>query len=214
MKMKLFRFLVVAMLLAGTAVLLRARNTGESLPAHQPLAEFPMQAGPWRGQDVPLQPEVRAILGDGDFLMRYYRAPDQPWVDFFLAYFPTQRTGSTIHSPQNCLPGAGWSPVNFARIPLPMAGPGEPKVNRYVISKGMDRQLVIYWYQSNGRVVASEYWAKIFLVADSLRRNRSDGALLRVVTPIYGGESEASAEQRAMSFIGEIYPQLDLFVPR
>ncbi len=214
MKSNLIRFVVVAVLLAGTAVLLRARDRGETLPLRQPLAEFPMQAGPWRGEDIPLQPEIKAILGDGDFMVRFYRAPEQPYIDFFLAYFPTQRTGSTIHSPQNCLPGAGWSPVNFSRIPLPFAGPGEHKVNRYVISKGLDRQLVLYWYQSNGRVVASEYWAKIFLVTDSIRRNRSDGALLRVVTPIARGESEASAEQRAMSFVGEIYPQLDRFIPR
>ena len=214
MKMKLIRFLVVVILLAGTGVFLRARDRGEALPAHQPLAEFPKEAGAWRGEDVPLQPEVKEILGDGDFLVRFYRAPEQPYIDFFLAYFPTQRTGSTIHSPQNCLPGAGWSPLNFTRITLPFAGPGEQKVNRYVISKGLDRQLVLYWYQSNGRVVASEYWAKIFLVADSIHRNRSDGALLRVVTPIARGESEASAEQRALNFVSEIYPQLDRFIPR
>lgn len=214
MKTNVLRFVVVAVLLAGTAVLLRARDRGESLPAHQPLAEFPKDTGVWRGEDVPLQPEVRQILGDGDFMVRFYRAPEQPYIDFFLAYFPTQRTGSTIHSPQNCLPGAGWAPVNFSRIALPFASAGEQQVNRYVISKGLDRQLALYWYQSNGRIVASEYWAKIYLVADSIRRNRSDGALLRVVTPIARGETEASAEQRALSFVGEIYPHLDRFIPR
>jgi EpsI family protein len=208
------RFLAVAVLLIGTAVFLRARDSGESLPQHQSLAEFPAQVGAWRGEDFAMQPEVREILGDGDFLLRIYSAPERPYIDFFLAYFPTQRTGSTIHSPQNCLPGAGWSPVSFGRIPLPFAGPGESKINRYVISKGLDRQLVLYWYQSNGRIVASEYWAKIYLVTDSVRRNRSDGALLRVVTPITRGESEASAEQRALGFVGEIYPQLDRFIPR
>lgn len=210
---KLIRFLVAAGLLAGTAAFLRARDRGETLPDHRPLAEFPMQVGPWSGETVTLQPEVKEILGEGDFLVRFYRAPQQPYIDFFMAYFPTQRTGSTIHSPQNCLPGAGWSPVNFARIPLPFGARGQ-NVNRYVISKGMDRQLVLYWYQSNGRIVASEYWAKIFLVADSIRRNRSDGALLRVVTPIARGESEASAEERAKNFVAAIFPQLDRFVPQ
>ena len=214
MNMRLIRFLVVVVLLAGTGVLLRARNRGESLPTLQPLAEVPKQAGEWRGEDVPLEPGVKEILGDGDFLLRFYRAPEQPYIDFFLAYFPTQRTGSTIHSPQNCLPGAGWLPLNSSRIDLPFAGPGGHKVNRYVIAKGMDRQLVLYWYQSNGRIVASEYWAKIYLVADSIRRHRSDGALLRVVTPIARDEGEASAEQRAMRFVAEIYPQLDRFIPR
>lgn len=212
--MNLLRFLVVVTLLTATAIFLRARDTGEVLPAHQPVAEFPKELAAWRGEDFPLQPDVKQILGDGDFLLRIYRAPGQPYVDFFLAYFSTQRTGSSIHSPQNCLPGAGWSPVDFARVPLPVAGAREFTVNRYVISKGLDRQLVLYWYQSNGRVVANEYWAKVFLVADSIRRNRSDGALLRVVTPISRDESIEGAEQRALSFAREVYPHLDRFVPR
>ncbi|MBI1749162.1 MAG: EpsI family protein [Acidobacteria bacterium] len=212
--MKPLRFAVVVVLLVGAGVFLRARDRGETLPSRTALAEFPKEAGAWHSEDVPLGPEVKEVLGDGDFLLRIYRSPGQPFVDFFLAYFPTQRTGSTIHSPQNCLPGAGWSPVDFARISLPFASGGKVTVNRYVISKGLDRQLVLYWYQSNGRVVASEYWAKIFLVTDSIRRNRSDGALLRVVTPIARGESAESAEQRALGFAREIFPQLDRFVPR
>lgn len=210
--MKMIRFAVVVILLAGTAVLLRARDRGETLPPHQALQEFPKQIGAWLGEDVPLQPDVRQILGDGDFLVRFYRAPGLPYVDFFLAYFPTQRTGSTIHSPQNCLPGSGWIPAGLKRIEL-TAGENA-RVNRYIIAKGLDRQLVLYWYQSNGRIVASEYWAKFYLVADSIRRNRSDGALVRVVTPVARGESIESAEQRALGFARQALPQLDRFVPR
>jgi EpsI family protein len=133
-------------------------------------------------------------------------------VDFFLAYFPTQRTGSTIHSPQNCLPGSGWIPADLKRIALP--GSEKALVNRYIIAKGLDRQLVLYWYQSNGRIVASEYWAKFFLVADSVRRNRSDGALVRIVTPVARDESVETAERRALDFARQALPQLDRFVPR
>jgi EpsI family protein len=211
--MKMFRFAVVALLLAGTAVLLRARDRGEILPPHLTVKEFPIEIGAWLGQDVPLQPEVKQILGDGDFLVRFYRAPELPYIDFFLAYFPTQRTGSTIHSPQNCLPGSGWIPADLKRIELTNGGK-DALVNRYIIAKGLDRQLVLYWYQSNGRIVASEYWAKFFLVADSIRRNRSDGALVRVVTPVARDESIESAEQRALDFARLALPQLDRFVPR
>jgi EpsI family protein len=211
--MKMIRFAVVVVLLAGTAVLLRARDRGEILPPHLAVQEFPKEIGAWFGQDVPLQPEVRQILGDGDFLVRFYRAPGQPYIDFFLAYFPTQRTGSTIHSPQNCLPGSGWIPAGLKRIELTNRGKAA-LVNRYIIAKGLDRQLVLYWYQSNGRIVASEYWAKFFLVADSIRRNRSDGALVRVVTPVASDESIESAEQRALDFARQALPQLDRFVPR
>jgi len=211
--MKMIRFAVVALLLAGTAVLLRARDRGEILPPHLAVQEFPKEIGAWFGQDVPLQPEVKQILGDGDFLVRFYRAPGLPYIDFFLAYFATQRTGSTIHSPQNCLPGSGWIPADLKRIEL-TSGNESGVVNRYIIAKGLDRQLVLYWYQSNGRIVASEYWAKFFLVADSIRRNRSDGALVRVVTPVARDESIESAEQRALDFARQALPQLDRFVPR
>jgi EpsI family protein len=211
--MNMVRFVTAVALLAGTAVFLHARDRGETLPPHQPVKMFPVQVGDWFGQDVPLQPEVKEILGDGDFLVRLYRNPKQDYIDFFLAYFPTQRTGSTIHSPQNCLPGSGWIPTELKRIPLMANGEGG-LANRYIISKGLDRELVLYWYQSNGRIVASEYWAKIYLVADSIRRSRSDGALVRIVTPILPEESVESAERRALGFARQTLPNLDKIVPR
>src|SRR5437764_9538068 len=118
-----------------------------------------------------------------------------------MAYFPTQRTGSTIHSPQNCLPGSGWVPVEFSRVEVPLRGSDNIRVNRYVIGKGLDRMLVIYWYQAHGRVVASEYWAKFYLVEDAIRMNRSDGALVRLMTPIGQNESAASAQQRGVGSV-------------
>jgi EpsI family protein len=207
------RFLVVVALLCGTALLLGARDRAELVPPRRPLSAFPKDIGEWRGEDVAIDEQVKEVLGDGEFLLRFYRAPGQPYIDFFLAYFPTQRTGSTIHSPQNCLPGSGWLPVDFRHIEI-VHGGKKAVVNRYVIAKGLDRQLVIYWYQSNGRIVASEYWAKFFLVADSIRRNRSDGALVRVVTPVARHEDLDSAEKRAVGFALELLPQLDGFVPR
>jgi len=210
----LLRLAVVVAMLGGAGLFLRARDRGEALPPRQELAGFPRQVAGWSGEDIPLDPDIRKILGDGEFLLRIYRSGVQPYVDLFVAYFPTQRTGSTIHSPQNCLPGSGWAPVDFARIQLPQGADRQTTVNRYVISKGLEQQLVLYWYQSNGRVVASEYWAKIFLVTDSIRRNRSDGALVRIVTPIARGESITDAEKRAVGFAGAATPLLDPFVPR
>jgi EpsI family protein len=154
------------------------------------------------------------VLGDGEFVQRSYQTGAQSWFDLFVAYFPTQRTGSTIHSPQNCLPGSGWTPVEFNRIPLQRPGGGSISVNRYVIAKGLDRRLVLYWYQSHGRAVASEYAAKFYLVADSIRLNRSDGALVRIVTPIKLGETESSAESRAVAFTQSFLPLLDSYIPR
>jgi EpsI family protein len=207
------RFLCITIVLLGAAIFLSARSRPENLPPRQPLSAFPLVIDDWRGRNVTIAPDVLSILGDGEFLERFYSSR-QGWIDFFVAYFPTQRTGSTIHSPQNCLPGAGWTPIEFKKVSL--TGPdGNPMtINRYIIAKGLDRELVLYWYQSHGRVVASEYSAKLLLVADSIRMNRSDGALVRIVTPIPQGQSAESVDKIAMEFLQHVTPQLDSYIPR
>ena len=209
------RFLIVALMLAGTAIFLHSRGMDEALPPRQRLDTFPSRVGEWKGRDLTIAPEIAEVLGRGEFLSRFYRrTASEPYVDLFLAYFPSQRTGDTIHSPQNCLPGAGWSPVEFSRIQLPRPGGGNITVNQYVIAKGMDRQVVIYWYQAHGRIVASEYWAKFYLVADAIRMNRTDGALVRFVTPVDRQESNESSRNRAIEFAGRVLPFLDGYIPR
>ncbi len=209
------RFLSALLLLASAAVFLQARRRPEILPPRQDLASFPMRSGDWIGRNTPLPPGVLDVLGPGEFLTRIYlRGPGEPYIDFFVAYFPRQRTGNTIHSPQNCLPGAGWTPIESGRLQLARPGDNPISVNRYVLAKGADRLLVFYWYQAHGRVVASEYWAKYYLVADAIRSNRTDGALLRIVTPLARGEDAASSQRRAVEFTQLILPALDSYIPR
>jgi EpsI family protein len=209
-----WRFATIALMLAATAIFLRTRNRTENLPDRQPIASFPVQLGNWSGTDVEIPQNVHDVLGAGDFLLRVYHDPliDQPPVDLFLAYFPSQRTGDTIHSPKNCLPGAGWSPVESSRITLSSSGHDFP-ANRYVIAKGPDRELVIYWYWAHNRGLASEYWAKLYLVADAIRLNRSDGSLVRVTTPLARGETTLAAEQRLVAFAENVVPLLNQYVP-
>lgn len=201
-------------LLTLTAVFLHARNKPEVLPPYQLLQSFPIVIGGNFGQDLPLTSEELEVLGDGEFMHRIYRSQAAPPVDFFVAFFPTQRTGSTIHSPQNCLPGAGWAPIQSGRISMPGLNGSTMSVNRYLIAKGLDRQLVLYWYQSHGRIVASEYWSKFYLVADSIRMHRSDGALVRVITPLMRGESEDTALARTEAFAQQALPYLNSYIPR
>jgi EpsI family protein len=206
---------MVAALLAGTALFLRSRGQAENIPPAEPPASFPRQVGNWQGIEVPIPPWALDVLGAGEFIERNYgRDPHEPSIDFFLAYFPSQRMGSTMHSPQNCLPGSGWMPIEFARVDLTRPGAGSIRINHYVLAKGLDRVLVLYWYQAHGRVVASEYWAKFYLVADAIRMNRSDGAMVRVMTPIVQNESLTSAEQRATAFVQDVLPLLDRYIPR
>jgi len=208
------RFLPVVLLLAATAALLRAGNANEIIPPHGDLASFPAAIESWRGMDVPMSAETLAVLGAGQFLVRdYRRSPVEPYVNLYIAYFPSQRTGDTIHSPQNCLPGAGWTPVKSGRLSVQRNDGAAISINRFIISRGLNRQLVLYWYQAHGRVTPSEYWAKIFLVTDSIRMHRTDGALVRVVTPI-GNGTEESAEARALEFTHQLLPLLDSYIPR
>jgi EpsI family protein len=210
------RFILAAALVASAAIFLQARGRNEVFPPRLPLQSFPTQLSAWTGTDIALQKDVLEVLGPGDFLLRIYQDPaeKQPFVNLFIAYFPSQRTGDTIHSPKHCLPGSGWLPVESSRVTLSLPGHSPFPANRYVIAKGDSRQLVLYWYWAHDRGVASEYWAKFYLVADSMRMNRSDGALVRITTPLYFGETAEAAEQRLLPFAGDVSPLLDNYIPR
>jgi EpsI family protein len=208
------RFLIVSSMLIGTELLLKARSEREQLPASSSISSFPLQVGEWSGREIPIDDSIRQVLGAGDFAEHVYSRPAQPPVDLFLAYFPTQRTGSTIHSPKNCLPGSGWSPLESGRMSLTIPSQGTVVVNRYLIARGGDRQLVLYWYQSHGRVIASEYWAKLYLVNDAIHLNRTDGALVRILTPTSSYETVEDAQRRAATFAQQVFPLLNRYIPR
>jgi EpsI family protein len=209
------RFAFAALLIAGAAIFLQARARSEVFPPRLPLKQFPAQLGGWTGTDVAIDKDVLEILGPGDFLVRIYQNQQKtPYIDLFIAYFRSQRAGDTIHSPQHCLPGSGWEPIENQRITLSMPGHQSFPANRYLIAKGDSRQLVVYWFWAHNRGVASEYWAKFYLVADSIKMNRSDGALVRITTPMVPGETVDAAQQRILPFAGEVMPLLDSYIPR
>ena len=209
------RFVLAVLLIAAAAAFLQLHARDEIFAPRVPLSAFPRQLGPWSGNDVSLPEDVLEVLGPGDFLLRTYRNQEKPgvMVDLFLAYFRSQRTGETIHSPQNCLPGAGWTPVESRRITLTAPGHAPFPVNRYVVAKGEFRQLVLYWYWAHDRGVASEYSAKFYLVVDSIRMHRSDGALVRLTTPMFPGETASAAEQRTIPFAAGVVPLLRSYIP-
>jgi EpsI family protein len=209
------RFILATLLIAGAAILLQARARSEVFPPRLPLKQFPAQLGGWSGTDVAIDKDVLEILGAGDFLVRIYQNQQKtPYIDLFIAYFRSQRAGDTIHSPQHCLPGAGWAPIENQRITLTMPGREPFPANRYLIAKGDSRELVLYWFWAHNRGVASEYWAKFYLVADSIKMNRSDGALVRITTPMYPGETADAAQQRILPFARDLTLLLDNYIPR
>jgi EpsI family protein len=210
--------IVVVLLLASAGVIAKASRI-ENVPPREPFSRFPFQIGSWRGADnEPLSAEVLKVLGADDYLSRYYYA-ERAVVGFFVGYYESQRQGDSMHSPLNCLPGAGWQPLDKSYLPIQVASASgvqsEITVNRYVIEKGLDQQVVLYWYQSHGRVIANEYRSKIFMVYDAARLNRSDASLVRVTSPKLGSDAGGlqQAEARAIEFVKQVFPMMERFLP-
>ena len=203
-------FITVGTLVAGI-VLLHGVSHGEPVPLRQPLRQLPMAMDGWLGQDESLEARTVTALGVSDYVNRVYMSSGGQPVDLYVGYYQSQRTGETIHSPKNCLPGAGWEPVRAGRLTIPMAAAPAVVVNEYLVEKGPAQYLVLYWYQSHGRVIASEYSGKAFLVFDAITRNRTDAALVRVLTSTRNGEDQARTH--VVGFVQELYPRLNTFIP-
>ena len=208
-------FGIVAAIMLVTAITLQARSSTEIIPPHPPLASLPRQIDDWKGSDESVSPDDLKILGNPEYLLRTYEVPtqDQPWFNLYIVYFPSQRAGDTIHSPEHCLPGAGWIPTLREVIRLPRLDGSYIPVNRYVVSKSSERQLVLYWFQAHGRVVSSEWRSKYYLISDSIHMHRSDGGMVRLMTPMLEGESPEAAQARMMKLASQIIPLLDSYIP-
>jgi EpsI family protein len=198
-------FLVVAAFYSAHA------GSAESVVAREPLSTLPLSLGEWHGQEAsPLADDVLAQLGVDDYVNRqYFRAGSVP-VGVYVGYYASQRQGDTIHSPQNCLPGAGWRPVETGMADLQTNG-GRVRVNQFVIQKGLDRQVVLYWYQGRGRVVANEYQNKALLMLDAARLHRTNGGLVRMIAPVSNSVDEA--KQTVSNFAVLVFPYLDRHLP-
>ena len=219
MKNVMVRAAVLCLMLGATTVLLANARRTETPVARTSFDSFPMTLAGWRATvDPPLEPEILKVLGVDDYLSRIYYTPSgTAAVGLYMGYYGSQRQGDTIHSPLNCLPGAGWEPVSEGELAIANAdGAGRDIiVNRYIVQKGLERQLVLYWYQSHGRVVANEYWSRAFLINDAIRLNRTDGSMVRVIAPIAvnADDNGAAAQRLAEDFVRVLFPQLPTFLP-
>jgi EpsI family protein len=199
-------------LLAGSGFLAVASQT-ETTVIREGFDGFPLQIGEWKGRDIPIDKDVLDVLRVDDYLSRGY-ASNAGVIGLYVGFYQTQRQGSAIHSPLNCLPGAGWNPIRRSYLNL-SAGAKNIEVNRITIQKGAEKQVVLYWYQAHGRIVASEYWGKFYSVLDAIRINRTDAALVRIIRPIYGtdAEAESAAEASAVGFVQSLFPLLSRHLP-
>lgn len=207
------RFATVVLLLAATGAFLQARAHHESAAPRLELASFPFELKGWVGADVLIPGEIPKSLRPGQFLQRTYKEQTGGvYVDLYVAYLRNQQALSS-HLPQDCLEGSGWSTMESGTTTLAFPGDAPFPANRYLIAKGGDRQLVLFWYSARGRRVASEERMNAYLVFDSLRFERSDSALIRMNTPLQPGETLPQAEQRLLSFTGLVSPMLKNYIP-
>jgi EpsI family protein len=212
--MQAWRFtLLFVLLVAGGLVVNAWEYLGEARVERRELKGFPRQVGAWQqsGGDEQFDNQTIAVLRASDYLLRNYRDGDGRMVNFYVGYYVSQRDGATYHSPLNCLPGAGWVMNEPGTITITPKGRAPFTANRYVIQNGLHKELLIYWYQGRGRSVASEYWGKVYTVVDSVRLRRSDGAMVRIMTPVNGSETEAL--QAAVDLAANASTLLPEFVP-
>lgn len=181
-----------------------------------PLTSLPTQMGSWQKiSETPVEQSVLDVLRADDTLSRTYVSPEtRRGINLFVAYFRSQTTGVAPHSPKNCLPGSGWTSSKADTLKIAVPNLAQPiEVNRYIVSKGDSKSLVLYWYQSHNRTVASEYAAKVYLVADAIRYRRSDTSIVRVTTQVIGNDEE-QAQRAAEGFVAASFVTINDILPR
>lgn len=221
--MKRWPMIVAVLMLMGAWGVLQSRSQAEPMLDRKPFVEFPLTLGDrWNGTEVGMEQNILDVLKLTDYMMRYYvpqsnakgsvkgEAQGLPiWL--YVGYYQSQRTGATYHSPKNCLPGAGWQFVESDQVPVQIPGGPPITINRVLIQKGLDKQVILYWYQDRGRIIASEYWAKAYLLWDAMTSNRTDGALVRISVTVEQSSEQAFAQ--GVEFLREIFPRLRSNLP-
>lgn len=212
--MNLKRTLIASAIMILSMFCLSYLNHVEDVPSSKPLSSFPKRIGEWIGKEERFDAKVYDVLGVDDSFLGTYRDMQGRWVELYVGYYRSQREGDLIHSPKNCLPGAGWNIVasSLEEVRVPADNPGKIKVIKLMLQKGTQRQIVLYWFQSRGRFIASEYFQKIYLVLDSITRHRTDGSFIRLIAPVRNGNEQLTLED-LKGFAEQVIPVLQEYLP-
>ena len=203
--------LIAAGIMLLTAALLGfVQQSGETQPT-KPLSGFPLQIGDWQGQTARFDSRVYDKLGVDDSFLANYRDENGGVVNLYIGFHNSQKEGDLIHSPKNCMPGAGWGIARTAYEQV-ASRRGDAKVIKLILTKGAEKQVVLYWFHSRGRIIHSEYWQKIYLVIDSITRHRTDGSFVRLIAPVRGGDIDQTTA-RLKGFAAQLMPLLDEYLP-
>lgn len=212
--MRLRQTFVASAVMLAAALLVGYASHSKSVPPLRPLSQFPLRIDAWIGKPQRLDDQVYRILGVDDYVQATYRSPGSRWVQLYVAFYESQREGDLIHSPKNCMPGGGWNIVqsDVERIDLPAREEAFHAI-KLLLQKGEERQMVLYWFQSRGRFIASEYLQKVYLVVDSITRHRTDGSFVRLIAPMGPEEGEEAALKTLKSFAAHLVPILENHLP-
>lgn len=204
----------LVLLCATTLADVAVANRQETIPERTPFVQFPSTLGAWRGRVSSLEPQVEHFLGLTDYVLSDYARADNRGVNLYVAYYASQRKGVSPHSPQVCIPGDGWQITDFERTSyVDQDGGSSLPLNRVVIVRANQKQIVYYWFEQRGRRVANEYASKWQLLADAVYLNRTDGALVRLTTQLYPGETEQDGDKRLREFTRQLLPEMTRFLP-
>jgi len=205
------RVVLCLIMLVAALLFVQFRSRGEAVPPRKPLPTLELTGGAWQARESSMfTDDIQNVLKASDYVMRRFSDASGRSVWLFIGYWETQRKGAQPHSPQNCLPGSGWEPLEVSRISIPLAGT-TLTVNQMLIQKDDQRQLLFYWYRAQGASVASELDAKLQMMKNAIVRNRTDGAMIRVSSPVYGSVTATSAHLTA--FLQALQPVLSEYLP-
>jgi EpsI family protein len=211
----MWRILTIAVILLGTTFLNGWFSASEGELSPKPLKDFPKAILGWKMVSNQLiDDKVMNVLLVDDYIMRSYENARGDVVHLYVGYFKSQREGKQVHSPRQCLPGAGWDRISHSEriISFKDHNPSEGLVNVDIMGRGNARELYLWWYQGRGRIYANEYWNKVYLIWDALTKSRTDGALVRVNSRIGDAMNGALSTQEA--FIRSFMPELSQFIPQ
>ena len=206
--------LTASVLMILTMVFLNYLSHTEDIRPNKPFSTFPKQIGQWTGEEYHFEERIYKILGVDDYVLGDYRTLDGRQVNLYIGFYQSQREGDLIHSPKHCMPGAGWNIVHTSleEITIPGTNPAKIKTIKLILQKGSQKQIVVYWFQSRGRIIASEYMQKIYLVVDSIIRHRTDGSFVRLITSVENGD-EDKAVNTLKDFAVQLMPILNEYIP-
>jgi EpsI family protein len=207
--------IIVSTIMILTMISVGYFSNSKDIKPNKPFSTFPEKIGEWEGTEEHFEKAVYEMLKVDDSYLANYHAPDGGAVQLYVGYYKSQKTGAQIHSPKNCLPGGGWNIIGSSLEDVELKGSTQNKIRvvKLLIENGGRKQVVFYWYQSNGKYISSEYKQKLYMIIDSITKHRTDAAFIRLIAPISDNNNDEITIKMLKDFAAELIPILNEYIP-